>query len=47
MKIPLNPPFLKGEVTPPFCKREVGRDLRELFNEQMLMAVRPLTNHEN
>jgi len=31
-QIPLNPPFFKGgKLTPPFNRREVGRDLRKLF----------------
>jgi hypothetical protein len=41
MKIPLDPlakeppsAFSKGEITPPFTKREVGRDLINLFSGQ-------------
>jgi hypothetical protein len=33
MKILLDPPFPKGEVIPPFTKREVRRDFINLFSE--------------
>jgi hypothetical protein len=34
MKIPLDPPFTKGDNYPSLWKREVGRDLKKLFSEQ-------------
>jgi len=33
MKIPLNPPFAKGDNYPSLWQREVRRDFKKLFSE--------------
>jgi hypothetical protein len=35
MKIPLNPPFSKGDNYPSLWQREVRRDFNKLFSEQL------------
>jgi hypothetical protein len=34
MKIPLSPPFPKGDNYPSLWQREVGRDLKKLFSNR-------------
>ena len=44
MKIPLDPPFTKGDNYPSLWQREVGRDLKKLFSKQF---EAPISNDQN
>jgi hypothetical protein len=39
MKIPLSPPFPKGDDYPSLSQREVGRDLRKLFSRELEFQI--------
>jgi hypothetical protein len=38
-KIPLSPPFPKGDNYTSLWKREAGRDLKKLFSEQYVFSI--------
>jgi len=39
MKIPLDPPFTKGDNYPSLWQREVWRDLKKLFSKQFQYTI--------
>jgi len=42
MKIPLDPPFTKGDNYSSLWQREVWRDLKKLFSQQFSVKINPL-----
>ena len=39
MKIPLSPPFSKGDNYTSLWQREAGRDLKKLFSDQLPVPI--------
>jgi len=46
MKIPLDPPFTKGDNYPSLWQREVWRDLKKLFSKEMLLRINDKARRE-